>query len=109
MKFRYQLFTLDSSLKKKRKDLAADESDMDDEFMQRHEEDLLEKALDAAKKKFEKENIKLEEGKEAKRPQSELKERLKEIKSEFAALAKERKTKKVEPKKGGEYTWRQDV
>jgi hypothetical protein len=37
---------------------------MDEEFMERHEEELLEKALEAAKKKFERDNVKLEESQE---------------------------------------------
>ena len=61
MKLRLQVFQLEPKLKKKRPDLAEDESDMDDEFIERHEADLLEKALAAAEKKWEKDNIKLEE------------------------------------------------
>jgi DNA topoisomerase-1 len=104
MKLRYQLFSLDDKMKKRHRDLAEEESDMDDEFMERHEDELLEKAIEAAKKKWEKDNIKAEESKEDVKPKSFLDERLKEIKSEFKALAKERKTKKVEPKKGGKST-----
>jgi DNA topoisomerase-1 len=103
MKLRYQLFTLEPKLKKKKSELAADESDMDEEFMERHEEELKEKALDQAAKKFEKENLKLVENKEPKKPKSDLDERLKEIKAEFKALVKERKTKHVEPRRGGEW------
>lgn len=99
MKLRYQLFTLEPKMKKKRPDLAEDESDMDEDFMERHEEDLLEKAQEAARKKWEKDNIKLEEEKEDRKPKAVLDERLKEIKAEFKALAKERKTRKVEPRK----------
>jgi len=102
MKLRYQLFTLEPKLKKKRPDLAADESDMDEDFMERHEEDLLEKAQEAARKKWEKDNVKLKEDKEDKKPKAILDERLKEIKAEFKELAKERKTKKVEPRKNSE-------
>ena len=102
MKLRYQLLALEPKAKKKHAELLEDESDMDDEFMERHEEELLEKALTAAEKKFEKDNVKLEDSNEKKKPKSELDDRLKEIKAEFKALAKERKTKKVEPKTGGE-------
>ncbi|RSH91761.1 DNA topoisomerase 1 [Saitozyma podzolica] len=80
--------------------VGGDESDMDEEFMERHEADLLEKATEAAKKKWEKENLKLAEEKEDTKPKSVLDERLKEIKAEFKELARERKTKKVEPRKG---------
>ena len=109
MKLRYQLFTLEPKMKKKRPDLAEDESDMDDEFMERHEEELLDKALEAAKKKWEKENVKLEEEKEEKKPKTVLDERLKEIKAEFKELAKERKTRKVEPRKNSEWRARSTV
>ena len=102
MKLRYQLFTLDPKLKKKRPDLAEDESDVDEDFIERHEEDLLAKALLAAEKKWERENAKAQEAKEDKKPKSALEERQKEIKAEFKELKKERKTKHVEPKKGGE-------
>ncbi|OCF38236.1 DNA topoisomerase I [Kwoniella heveanensis CBS 569] len=100
MKLRLQLFSLDPKIKKKRPDLAADESDMDDDFMERHEADLLEKALENAKKKFEKDNVKLEEEGEKKKGKGDLDERLKEIKAEFKELKKERKSRKVEPRRG---------
>jgi DNA topoisomerase-1 len=103
MKLRFQLFTLDPKAKKRNPELADDESDMDDDFMERHEADLLEKALESAKKKFERENLKLEEAKEDKKPKTDLEERLKEIKKEMKELTKERKSKKVESRKGGEY------
>lgn len=99
MKLRYQLFTLDPKMKKKRPELAEDESDMDEEFMERHEEDLMETAQESARKKWEKDNVKLEEEKEDKKPKAVLDERLKEIRAEFKELAKERKTKKVEPRR----------
>ncbi|WVQ84420.1 hypothetical protein IAT38_006572 [Cryptococcus sp. DSM 104549] len=100
MKLRLQLFSIDPKLKKKRPDLAKDESDMEDEFMERHEGELLEKALEVAKKKFDAENVKLEAEKEKKRTKADLDERLKEIKAEFKELKKERKSKKIEPKRG---------
>lgn len=102
MKLRMQLLTLNPKLKKKRPDLAETESDMDDEFYERHEEELLEKAIDGAQKKFDRENIKLEEERTAKQSKKVLDERIKEIKAEFKVLAKERKSGKAEPKKGGE-------
>lgn len=99
MKLRLQLFNLNPKAKKKHPELAGDESDLDDDFMERYEEELLKKALEAAKRKFEKDNVKLEENKEKPLPQSELNDRLKEVKAEFKVLAKERKTRKAEPKK----------
>ncbi|TXT11956.1 uncharacterized protein COLE_02366 [Cutaneotrichosporon oleaginosum] len=100
MKLRMQLFSLNPKLKKKRPELAEDESDMDDEFFERHEVELLEKAIEAAGKKFDRENVKLEGEGESKQPKKVLDERVKEIKAEFKVLIKERKTGKAEPKKG---------
>jgi len=100
MKLRLQLFTLEPKAKKRHPELAEDESDMDEDFCERHEADLLEKALEGAKKKFDKDNIKLEDSKEPKVPKSELDEKLKIIKAEFKELKKERKSRKVEPRKG---------
>ncbi|OCF61204.1 DNA topoisomerase I [Kwoniella mangroviensis CBS 10435] len=99
MKLRLQLFSLDPKIKKKRPDLAEDESDMDEEFCERHEKELLEKALDTAQKKFDKDNVKLEEEGEKKKDKKDLEERLKEIKEEFKELKKERKSRKVEPRR----------
>jgi hypothetical protein len=100
MKLRLQLFTLEPKAKKRHPELAEDESDMDEDFCERHEADLLEKALEGARKKFDKDNIKLEDSKEPKVPKSELDEKLKIIKAEFKELKKERKSRKVEPRKG---------
>lgn len=102
MKLRLQLLTLNPKAKKKHPELAEDESDMDEDFIERHEIALKEKAIDTATKKFEKDNLKLKEQKEKPKPQSELKERLKDIEVEFKELAKERKSRKVEPKGNGE-------
>jgi len=100
MKLRLQLFTLEPKAKKRHPELAEDESDMDEDFCERHEADLLEKALEGAKKKFDKDNIKLEDSQEPKVPKGELDEKLKNIKAEFKELKKERKSRKVEPRKG---------
>ncbi len=70
--------------------------------MERHESELMEKAIEAAKKKFEKDNIKAEtDGDVEKKSAKWLKERLEEITDEFEELAKERKSRKVEPRKNG--------
>jgi DNA topoisomerase-1 len=102
MRLRMALFQINPKAKKKHPELAELESDMDDEFMERHEVELTEKAMEGAKKKFEKDNIKLEEQKEPKMSKADLDARLKEIKAEFKEMVKERKSGKVEPKKGGE-------
>lgn len=102
MKLRLQLFTLEPKAKKRHPELVDDESDIDDEFIERHEVELEEKAMDAARKKFDRDNIKLEDQQESKLPKSELDDKLKSIKAEFKELRKERKSRQVEPRKGGE-------
>lgn len=102
MKLRLQLFTLDPKARKRHPELDQDESDIDDDFCERHEADLLEKALEGAKKKFDKDNIKLEDQQEPKLSESDLKDKLKTIKAEFRELKKERESKEVEPRKGSE-------
>ncbi|BEI81445.1 hypothetical protein CcaverHIS002_0206050 [Cutaneotrichosporon cavernicola] len=99
MKLRWQLFSLNPKLKKKR-GLAEEESDLDEDFFERHEGELLEKAIEAAGKKFDRENVKLEDEGQSKHPKKVLDERVKEIKAEFKVLIKERKSRKAEPKKG---------
>lgn len=102
LKLRLQLFSLNPKIKKKHPELAEDESDVDDEFMERHEAELLEKALENAKKKWDTDNVKLEGDGKKKKTKGELDERLSEIKAEFKELKKERKAKKIDPKRGGE-------
>lgn len=101
MLLRYQLLQLNPKAKKKNPEVAEDESDMDDEFIERHEAETLEKMLEAAKKKWEKDNVKLEGQGEKAMTRGDLDERLKEIKREHKELVKERKSRKVEPKKTG--------
>ncbi|OWZ52164.1 DNA topoisomerase I [Cryptococcus neoformans var. grubii Br795] len=100
LKLRLQLFSLNPKIKKKHPELAEDESDVDDEFMERHEAELLEKALENAKKKWDTDNVKLEGDGKKKKTKGELDERLSEIKAEFKELKKERKAKKIDPKRG---------
>ena len=99
MKLRHALFSIDSKYKKEYGD---DESDIDDDFVEEWETQLEEKEVDKARKKFEKDNEKLvEDGKEA-AANSVLEKRLKAIKDEFAALAKERGTGKSKTTKSPE-------
>lgn len=94
MKLRHALFAVDAKFKKKKK-YADDESDLDDDAIAEHEETWKTRELEKIEKKFAKENEKLvEEGKE---PQADsvLKERRKEIETEFKRLAKERGTGKA--------------
>ena len=103
MRLRYTLFTLDPKMKKKHPELVDLESDLEDDFFQRHERGTLEANIDKAKKKFEKENAKLQE--EGQKPQKEsvLNERIAKIKEENVEMIKERKSKKIEaPARGAD-------
>ncbi|KAL0956573.1 hypothetical protein HGRIS_002710 [Hohenbuehelia grisea] len=94
MKLRHVLFGLDSKYKKQKK-YSADESDIDDDWIVEHEEQLQAKEVEKAEKKFAKDNEKLaEEGKDA-LDKSVLDERLKTIKDDFKRLTKERGTGKA--------------
>ncbi|GHJ84710.1 hypothetical protein NliqN6_1112 [Naganishia liquefaciens] len=96
MRLRYQLFNLDPKQKKKHPELAEDESDLEEEFFERHEKALLDTSIDKATKKFEKDNAKAVENKEEPQPESALKEKIKELKAENAKIIKERKAKKAD-------------
>ncbi|KAJ9111343.1 hypothetical protein QFC19_001111 [Naganishia cerealis] len=96
MRLRYQLFNLDAKQKKKHPELADDESDLDEDFFDRHEKALLDTAIDKATKKFEKDNAKAIENKEDPQPESVLKDKIKELKAENVKVIKERKAKKVD-------------
>jgi DNA topoisomerase I len=85
---------MDAAYKKKKK-YADDESDLDDEWIESHEEELKAKEIEKAEKKFAKDNEKLVE--DGKRPQDDsvLKEKIKDITADFKKLAKERGTGKA--------------
>ena len=94
MKMRHVLFELDPKYKKK-KEYKEDESDIDDDWIAQHEDTLKEKEIEKAKKKFAKDNEKLETEGERPKPESELNGRIEEIEEEFKRLFKERGTKKA--------------
>ncbi|KAJ7647293.1 DNA topoisomerase I [Roridomyces roridus] len=95
MKLRHVLFKMDKKFRKKA-EYQEDESDIDDEWIVSHEEDKMAKEIEKAEKKFAKENEKLtDDGKEA-QDDSELKDRIANIKAEFKRLAKERGTGEAE-------------
>jgi DNA topoisomerase-1 len=98
MKLRHVLFGIDPAFKKKKK-YSGDESDLDDEWIEEHEEQLKAKEIEKAEKKFAKENEKLvEEGKTA-QEKAVLRERIANIEAEFKRLAKERGTGKASLKR----------
>lgn len=98
MKLRHALFSIDAKYKKKKK-YQEPESDLDDEAIESHEEQLKAKDLEKAEKKFQKDNEKLVE--DGKKPQDDsvLKEKLKEVEAEYKRLKKERGTEKHALKK----------
>ncbi|KAI8913708.1 hypothetical protein BC831DRAFT_490026 [Entophlyctis helioformis] len=61
MKVKEQILEADPKLKKKRPELAAPESDLDDDFITRHEQSLEEKEVEKNSQKLEKENEKRKE------------------------------------------------
>ncbi|KAF5354918.1 hypothetical protein D9756_005325 [Leucocoprinus leucothites] len=94
MKLRHALFAIDSKAKKNKK-YSEEESDLEDDWIVSHEEQLKEKEIEKAEKKFARDNEKLiEEGKKP-HDKSVLKERLDVVKEDFKRLAKERGTKKA--------------
>jgi DNA topoisomerase I len=98
MKLRHTLFSLESKYKKDKK-YAADESDIDDEWVATYEDHMKAKEIEKAEKKFAKENEKLEsEGQKAQK-ESVLKERIESIEEEFKRLEKERGTGKAKLKR----------
>ncbi|KAF8630622.1 hypothetical protein AX15_002775 [Amanita polypyramis BW_CC] len=94
MKLRHVLFAIDPKFKKFKKYME-DESDLDDEWIEGHEEALKAKEIEKAEKKFAKDNEKLVE--EGKKPNQDsvLKERIEIIEEDFNRLEKERGTKKA--------------
>ncbi|EJD52512.1 hypothetical protein AURDEDRAFT_111181 [Auricularia subglabra TFB-10046 SS5] len=98
MKLRHALFTAEPKKKKERKDLTELESDIDDDWIEKHEDEQRRITLEKAEKKFMKDNEKLAaEGKEE-HPDSVLKDKRKAINEEFDRLKKERGTGKSVPK-----------
>lgn len=93
-KLRYALLALAPEKKKKAyKEFTEDESDVDDEWIQGHEENLVVLEREKIRRKFDKDNKKLEETNEPVLPESELKERLQ-------AADELEKNLKAEKKKG---------
>jgi len=93
------MFSLEKKLKKKAP-WCDNESDLDEEWIEKWEEECEKKEIEKAEKKFTKENEKLEADGKAAQADKVLKERIKDIKDEFKRLAKERGKDEATPKKG---------
>lgn len=94
MKLRHVLFNLDSKYQKN-KLYADDESDIDDEWIEEHEDSLKKKDVEKAEKKFAKDNEKLVEEGGKPLDDSVLKDRTAAIEADYKKLAKERGTGKA--------------
>ncbi|KAF9902003.1 DNA topoisomerase 1 [Linnemannia zychae] len=92
MKQKRMILSIDPKLKKKRPELLEPESDLEDSWIEEHEEQLMEKERERVKAKWEKENEKRKANKEKPMTATELKEMLKEVDVRAKELAKERKT-----------------
>ena len=93
MKLRHALFSVDAKYKKDKR-YKEPESDLDDDAIAAHEDNLKEKELEKAEKKFQKDNEKAAEDGKEQQDESVLKEKLKEIEAEYKRLKKERGTEK---------------
>ena len=91
MKLRHVLFKIDAKYKKNSK-YKGDESDIDNDWVAEHEDNLKKKEIEKAEKKFAKENEKLEEEGQKAQKDSVLSDRIADIEEEFSQLAKERGT-----------------
>ncbi|KAF5386212.1 hypothetical protein D9615_002238 [Tricholomella constricta] len=94
MKLRHILFNIDAKYKKNKK-YVDDESDIDDDWIASHEDDLKAKEIEKAEKKFAKDNEKLVEDGKASLTDDILQERIHAIEEDFERLASERGTKKA--------------
>lgn len=93
MKLRYTLWTIDSDNKKKHKQYKEMESDLEDDWMEKHEEELVEKERAKIRKRWEKDNEKRKADGEKELTEKELNEML-EAADEFGKeIAEERKKK----------------
>lgn len=100
MKLKRTILTLEPKLKKKRPELLEPESDLEDDWIDEHEVQLMLKERERITLKWEKDNQKRKENKEKPLSEKDLKEMLKEVDVREKELAKERKTGNVPGSKG---------
>ncbi|GAA5977985.1 hypothetical protein JCM11641_004348 [Rhodosporidiobolus odoratus] len=100
MKLRKALFATADKPKKYKEEYGSDESDLDDEWIQEHEANLVVLEREKIRKKFDKENKKLEEANEKVQPEKELTERLKAADELAKKIKKERKSGYTETNAG---------
>lgn len=96
-KLRYALFTMNKKYRKQ-KDLAEDESDIDDDWIAQYEDENREKEIEKAKKKFAKDNEKRAADGDKPLDETALEERVDKIIEEYDRLKEERGSQDVEIK-----------
>ena len=99
MKLRYQLFHVEPKMKKKHPEYADDESDIDDEWIAKHEVALVDKLKEAARKKFDKDTAKAAADGDDPPDPSLLEEKIADADAELARLEGERGSKAIEGKR----------
>ncbi|ORY80419.1 hypothetical protein BCR37DRAFT_403077 [Protomyces lactucae-debilis] len=98
MRLRRMMVALDKSLAKKKPELLEYESDVDDEWIAEHHTVLYQREQERIRKKFERDNEKLEKEGSDIHPSSELETRLEAAEELKQMYAEEKKTGNVEPK-----------
>ncbi|KAI8584050.1 hypothetical protein K450DRAFT_221249 [Umbelopsis ramanniana AG] len=97
-RLRRQIIQLDPKMKKSKMEEMQAESDLEDEWIEEHQKDLLVKEREKITTKFEKNNEKLVSEGQAALPEKELKEKLKAVDEMEKEMKKEKQTGKIELK-----------
>ncbi|GAB5590401.1 DNA topoisomerase 1 [Umbelopsis nana] len=95
---RRQIIQLDKKMKDSNLPEMAEESDLEDEWIEQHQKDLLVKEREKITSKFEKNNEKLVSDGQTALPEKELKEKLKAVDEMEKEMSREKKTGKIELK-----------
>jgi len=95
---RRQIIQLDKKMKDSNLPEMAEESDLEDEWIEQHQKDLLVKEREKITSKFEKNNEKLVSEGQTALPEKELKEKLKAVDEMEKEMSREKKTGKIELK-----------
>lgn len=97
-RLRRQIIQLDPKMKKSKVEEMQDESDLEDEWIEQHEKDLLVKEREKITTKFEKNNEKLVSEGQAALPEKELKEKLKAVAEMEKEMKREKQSGQIELK-----------
>jgi DNA topoisomerase-1 len=98
MKLRHVLFNMDPKYRKQKR-YTDDESDLDEDWIEEHEDSLQKKEIDKTEKKFAKDNEKLVQEGNAVQPDSVLQEKIDAINAEYKRIATERGSGKAKLKR----------